>query len=354
MFSDSFYHNSTADQQNNYQPSTTSNYHTNEYWTPRAHGHRQNPASYHPYAEVVSNECDILSTTNASAFMASHQLHNNATETDVIYPFSPLSGDLFQPEEIFQLDQPIKPPMQCVNSSPPTLLDLNNGTIGHKLICTTRNGQFSSEVMSDSFYSINDESTSSSPNNNNNEAACFYPSATSYSSQNNNESSDLLAVDYYGNCRAPPRSRLALKTSPNPTQPENEILMEFQHTDNDELHYSQFNYKGCKRKSDFPSNIPQGSNEYCQYPGGVPSDDVGTDCYFGDQAESSCMGTKEAAEFVSEYNLPQTPAVSQQLAALQQRNSYLPFYSGTGSTQQSTSIPLPANVTYSISVESSQ
>lgn len=285
--------------------------------------------------------------------MDSHQLHNN-TETEAIYPFSPLSGDLFQPEEIFQLDQPIKPPMQCINSSPPTLLDLNNGTIGHKLSCTTRSGQFSAEVMSDSFYSINDESTSSSPNNNNNDAACFYPSGTSY----NNE--------YFGNCDmdrvAPqigPRSGLTLKTSPNIPQPANEILMEYQHADNE---YSPYNYKSCKRKSDFSSIIPQqsnSSNEYCQYPGEAPNNGVGTDCFFGDQAESICMGTKEAAEFVSEYNLPQRSVVSQQLAALQQRNSYLPFYSGSDADgQPSTSIGgggiLPANVTYSISVESSQ
>lgn len=354
--SDPFYHNSAVGQQNNYQSSTSSNYHNNDYWTPRAHGHRLNSAAYHVYNEVVGNECDILPSTTAPAFMASHQLHNNTTETNVIYPFSPLSGDLFQPEEIFQLDQPIKPPMECINASPPTLLDLNNGTIGHKLSCTNRSGQFSTEVMSDSFYNINDESTSSSPHNNNNEAACFYPSTTSY----NNE--------YYGNCdigRAQPpmgpRSGCTLKTSPNTPQPANEILMEFQHADNE--HYSQFNYKGYKRKSDLSSIIPQqgnNSNEYCQYSGGAPSNSVGTDCFFGEQSESVCMATKEAAEFVSEYNLPQTSVVSQQLAALQQRNSYLPFYSGIDATagQQSTSIGggggLPANVTYSISVESSQ
>lgn len=303
--------------------------------------------------------------------MGSHHIHSSTTEADVNYPFSPLSGDLFQPEEIFQLDQPIKPPMQCVNSSPPTLLDLNNGTIGHKLSCTTRSGQFSTDVMSDSFYSINDDSTSSaSPNNNNNESACFYPSATSYSN-NNNDSEDLLAtaVDYYGNCdigRAPPpngpRNRLTLKTSPNTTHASSEIIMEFQQADNEEVHYSQYNYKGGKRKSDFVSMMPQHgnsiSNEYCQYPNGTLSDSIGTDCYFGDQTDSICNGTKETAEFVSEYNLPHTSVVSQQLAALQQRNSYMPFYSGSGAAagQQSTSGGgcLPANVTYSISVESSQ
>lgn len=291
--------------------------------------------------------------------MGSHQLQNSTLETDVAYPFSPLSGDLFQPEVIFQLDQPIKPPM-CINSSPPTLLDLNNGTIGHKS-CATRSEQFSTDVMSDSFYSINDESTSSSPNDNNNEASCFYP--TSYSN-NNNDTSDLAtAVDYYGNCdMIGSRSRITLKTSPNTPQPPSENLMHFEHAGNEDLHYSQFNYKGCKRKSDLSSIIPQqgnSSNEYCQYPAGASSNGVGTDCYFGDQVESILMGSKDTAEFVSEYNLPQTSVVSQQLAALHQRNSFLPFYSESDAAgEQSTSIGggggLPANVTYSISVESSQ
>lgn len=47
-----------------------------------------------------------------------------------MYQFSPLSGDLFQPDEIFQLDHPIKTTEPvATNSSPPTLLDLGSGTI---------------------------------------------------------------------------------------------------------------------------------------------------------------------------------------------------------------------------------
>lgn len=48
------------------------------------------------------------------------------------YDFSNISADLFQPEEIFQLDQPIKPDFIQPNDmarSPPTLLDLGSGTI---------------------------------------------------------------------------------------------------------------------------------------------------------------------------------------------------------------------------------
>lgn len=52
--------------------------------------------------------------------------HNN-------YDFTNIPSDLFQPEEIFQLDQPIKPDFVQnagdINRSPSTLLDLGSGTI---------------------------------------------------------------------------------------------------------------------------------------------------------------------------------------------------------------------------------
>ena len=57
---------------------------------------------------------------------------------EAAYPdFPSFTGDLFQPEEIFQLDQPLRPdfPMnaQDVARSPPTLLDLGSGTIKYEL-----------------------------------------------------------------------------------------------------------------------------------------------------------------------------------------------------------------------------
>lgn len=49
------------------------------------------------------------------------------------YDFTSIPSDLFQPEEIFQLDQPIKPDFVQnageINRSPSTLLDLGSGTI---------------------------------------------------------------------------------------------------------------------------------------------------------------------------------------------------------------------------------
>ncbi|XP_015515907.1 uncharacterized protein LOC107221430 [Neodiprion lecontei] len=53
--------------------------------------------------------------------------------------FSSFTGDLFQPEEIFQLDQPLRPEFpsagngtQDVTRSPPSLLDLGSGTIKYE------------------------------------------------------------------------------------------------------------------------------------------------------------------------------------------------------------------------------
>lgn len=57
-----------------------------------------------------------------------------------LYQFSPLSGDLFQPEEIFQLDQPLNQgKVHRLQSPPQTLLDLGSGTIQLKGTVVTNN-----------------------------------------------------------------------------------------------------------------------------------------------------------------------------------------------------------------------
>lgn len=56
--------------------------------------------------------------------------NQNPIATPDMYQFSPLSGDLFQPEEIFQLDQPLNQSKAHRLQTPPqTLLDLGSGTI---------------------------------------------------------------------------------------------------------------------------------------------------------------------------------------------------------------------------------
>ena len=55
------------------------------------------------------------------------------------YPdFPPFTGELLQPEEIFQLDQPLRPEFsmnsqEVASRSPPTLLDLGSGTIKYEM-----------------------------------------------------------------------------------------------------------------------------------------------------------------------------------------------------------------------------
>ena len=63
----------------------------------------------------------------------------NQVPQEAAYPdFPPFAGELFQPEEIFQLDQPLRPdfPMNSQDPaarSPPTLLDLGSGTIKYEI-----------------------------------------------------------------------------------------------------------------------------------------------------------------------------------------------------------------------------
>lgn len=62
------------------------------------------------------------------------EYYENNPSTPLSYDFN-ICNDLFQPEEIFQLDQPIRstdltvPSLDTASKSPPTLLDLGSGTI---------------------------------------------------------------------------------------------------------------------------------------------------------------------------------------------------------------------------------
>ncbi|KAK0082579.1 hypothetical protein PV325_010160, partial [Microctonus aethiopoides] len=61
----------------------------------------------------------------------------NQVPQEASYPdFGAFTNDLFQPEEIFQLDQPLRPDFpinsQDITRSPPTLLDLGTGTIKYE------------------------------------------------------------------------------------------------------------------------------------------------------------------------------------------------------------------------------
>lgn len=137
------------------------------------------------YSENVNHQTQYLPTANDSYWIPNrlnqsttfnyspHDVHlNNHNEPEFInfeqnanvdtYKLSPLSGEVFQPDEIFQLDQPIRYPNTVFNaSSPQTLLDLGSGTIETKI--NTSSHCFND--ASDSFYNLNEDSTSSSQNN---------------------------------------------------------------------------------------------------------------------------------------------------------------------------------------------
>lgn len=77
--------------------------------------------------------------------------HNADSGIPDLYQFSPLSGDLFQPEEIFQLDQPLNQnKVNRLHSPPQTLLDLGNGTI--QLKGTVVANELPGPPLSDSQY----------------------------------------------------------------------------------------------------------------------------------------------------------------------------------------------------------
>ncbi|KAL2745094.1 hypothetical protein V1477_006511 [Vespula maculifrons] len=87
----------------------------------------------------------------------------NQIPQEASYPeFPTFSSDLFQPEEIFQLDQPLRPDFptnsQDIARSPPTLLDLGSGTIKYEVKQHNQEqtywNQFLSEDSSSSHLSI--------------------------------------------------------------------------------------------------------------------------------------------------------------------------------------------------------
>lgn len=156
-----------------------------------------NFTTYHQNAEPVysfqSPSSDIYSN---GASHANYGTISGGNSQD-IYQYSPYSGDLLQPEEIFQLDQPIRSAnvsslniSSAASTSPPaTLLDLGSGTIEPKSIAYNHN------ELSDSYYSLHDDnSTNSSHNNDNN---CFYQNVneTVHLNNNNNNNTNMISMN---------------------------------------------------------------------------------------------------------------------------------------------------------------
>ncbi|KAJ6621273.1 Transcription factor glial cells missing [Pseudolycoriella hygida] len=101
---------------------------------------------------------DVLLNNHTESGFINFEQNTNAD----IYKLSPMSGEVYQPDEIFQLDQPIRYPNNAFNSSSSqTLLDLGSGTIETKINASSH----CFNDASDSFYNLNEDSTSSSQNN---------------------------------------------------------------------------------------------------------------------------------------------------------------------------------------------
>lgn len=134
--------------------SSGASYGSNQHTETVYHGFQPNAPS------VYQTNADFNGTVNS----------NNVSSQDV-YQYSPYSGDLLQPEDIFQMDQPIRSAnvssLNGMSASPPaTLLDLGSGTIEQKSI------PYSHSELSDSYYSLNDDNSTNSSHNA--DPNCFY------------------------------------------------------------------------------------------------------------------------------------------------------------------------------------
>lgn len=90
--------------------------------------------SYQQHVTNVScNEYDT-SPYQQNAEPPSNGYYNTSQNNEMFYQscdFAPIHGDIFQPEEIFQLDQPLRPSDQSTSDnarSPTIILDLGNGS----------------------------------------------------------------------------------------------------------------------------------------------------------------------------------------------------------------------------------
>lgn len=159
-------------------PSNGQHHANMQYWSqhsPNQHYSGYQPDTLYPAmqptAESYPSNAQIPQTANAS-----QELYNQ---------YSPYSNDILQPEEIFQLDQPLRATQSMAASqtaSPPTLLDLGSGNIEQKP---------NVYELSDSYYSLNDDNSTNSSYNNENSTNCFYQ-MTDLNMNNNNNNNNVL------------------------------------------------------------------------------------------------------------------------------------------------------------------
>lgn len=197
------------------QPTSNSSY---ENWVQT---NNQFPENATTFNATIASLCDVQISAPSSSSQAapSSQIQNQQPQRSQqhhpqhlqhqhqqSYQFSPMSDDLFQPEEIFQLDQPLKNQTnttQFTGPSPPTttLLDLGSGVIQHKQ-------QNNKNVIACGIDGLYDETLSRSPTYNQSlhydpaycESGKYYNEHKSSHQQHSQNiiTKDCYAESYYG------------------------------------------------------------------------------------------------------------------------------------------------------------
>lgn len=154
-----------------------------------------------------SSSYQTMNMQMLDSYWIQEPVHAQSYPTDVSgntnnqYDYTNISGDLFQPEEIFQLDQPLRPEFaQNCNTdlarSPPTLLDLGSGTI-HR------------EYKNEDYWNQN-LSTIMNDDSNNSSCSRFNLTGSPDASQTTLPSSNIPVphhdINYIGMHKSPPHS----------------------------------------------------------------------------------------------------------------------------------------------------
>lgn len=184
------YWNQHASSQQQHQHQQSSPNHLN-YGSGAAYGNQHTETLYHAFQPNNQNVYQSNQNFNTNTAANGNTNTTNNVSSQDIYQYSPYSGDLLQPEDIFQMDQPIRSAnvssLNGMSASPPaTLLDLGSGTIEQKSL------SYSQSELSDSYYSLNDDNSTASshtadPGN------CFYSNLNDPMHLHNNN--DVVVVN---------------------------------------------------------------------------------------------------------------------------------------------------------------
>lgn len=118
--------------------------------------------STHPHPHPHPQQEEVLLGNSYQYNPATHETAGNQA-----FDFAPMTGEIFQPEEIFQLDQPLRPDYQTFHeqhnhselaNSPPTFIDLGSGAIHKENFKSEESYWMHCQQNSDHFIISNDDS----------------------------------------------------------------------------------------------------------------------------------------------------------------------------------------------------